>query len=440
MEDHPFKILGITKQYISVLENEGIATPTPIQEKAIPAILNGQHIIAVAPTGTGKTAAFALPILKQLKFNNPEYPRCLVFLPTRELAHQVHEQFKLFSQNTDIVSVKLVGGSGIEIQRKELENGPDIIIATPGRFMDLYSEGRIYLRKVETLVLDEADKMMDMGFMPQLNNILEVLPSKKQNLLFSATFHKNVEKLSDDFLEFPTKIEIGVNYTTAETIKQYIYKTPNYATKCALLIHLIKSEELGKVLVFVRTKETANHLFKYLERKDKGNWQVIHANKGTNTRLNAYEAFKSGEISGLVATDIASRGIDIKNVTHVINFDFPVLYTDYIHRVGRTGRAKAEGTAYSFISPVEAFHLTKLEELIQSNIEELRIPEAVEILPTESDEKKIQLREIDRLKKKDDPNYQGAFHERKSNYKGRKKPSKKVVKAYKFSKKRKGNS
>jgi ATP-dependent RNA helicase RhlE len=440
MQEHPFKELGITKQFTNVLDELGYEAPTPIQEKAIPIILNGQHVIGVAPTGTGKTAAFALPILNKLKCNNPDFPRCLILLPTRELAHQVFEEFIQFAKNTDIKAVKLIGGSGIKLQREALEEGPDVIIATPGRFMDLYREGRIFLRKIETLILDEADKMMDMGFLPQLNQVLEVMPRKRQNLLFSATFHENVEKLSEEFLEFPVKVEVGIHFQAAETIDQYIYKVPNYATKCTLMLHLLEKHNMQKVLVFVRTKETANYLFKFLDRKHQNKWQVIHANKGTNTRLNAYEAFKNGEIDGLVATDLAARGIDIKDVSHVINFDFPVLYSDYIHRVGRTGRAEKEGTAISLISPVEEFHLKKLEAMINHKIQELSIPEDIEIVKTNDEELKAQKREIDRLRKKEDPEYQGAFHERKSNFKGKKKVSKRVVKAYKFSGKRKGKN
>lgn len=438
MLEHPFKNLGITKQFTNVLDEIGYVAPTPIQEKAIPVILNGQHIIGIAPTGTGKTAAFALPILNKLKMHLPDYPRCLILLPTRELAHQVHEEMIQFSKFTDLKTVKLIGGSGIKQQRENIEEGVDIIVATPGRFMDLYREGRIFLRKIEILVLDEADKMMDMGFLPQLNQVLEVMPRKRQNLLFSATFHKNVEKLSEEFLEFPIKIEIGLHFKAAETIDQFVYKVPNYATKCALLLHLIEKDNISKPLIFVRTKETANNLFKFLNRKYKDKFQVIHANKGTNTRLNAYDAFKTGQIDGLVATDVAARGIDINDVSHVINFDFPVLYSDYIHRVGRTGRAEKDGIAISFISPVEEYHLGKLEEMIDHKINELTLPNEVEVIETNPEELKAQNREIDRLRKKEDPEYQGAFHERKSNFKGKKKVSKKVVKAYKFSGKRKG--
>jgi ATP-dependent RNA helicase RhlE len=275
--------------------------------------------------------------------------------------------------------------------------------------------------------------------MPQLNQILEIIPRKRQNILFTATFHANVEKLTEDFLEFPVKIEIESNFKPAKNIEQRLYKVPNFGTKCHLLLHLLQNEELNRVLVFVRTKETANNLLKFIQRKNVGEWKTIHANKGQNTRMLAYEEFKNGDLRGIVATDVASRGIDITKISHVINFDLPVLYSEYIHRVGRTGRANESGIAITFASPVEQYHIPKIEKMMDMVIPVFALPSDLEIPPTDPEEKKAFEREIDRLKRKDDPDYQGAFHERKGGYKG-KKVTTRMVKAYKFNTaKKKGN-
>jgi ATP-dependent RNA helicase RhlE len=434
-----FTDLGLNKQLLTAIEELGYEEPTEIQRRAIPPILSGNHVIGVAPTGTGKTAAFVLPILRKLNYAQAHDPRCLIFLPSRELAHQVYENCLEFGKYTDLRFVKLTGGNGIQAQRLALEDGADVIIATPGRFMDLYFEGAVRLRSVEILVLDEADKMMDMGFMPQLNQILEVIPTKRQNILFSATFHSSVEKLSEDFLEFPVKIEIDTNFKPAKNIEQRLYNVPNFGTKCQLLLKLLENEELNRVLVFVRTKETANNLFKFIQRKNVGEWKTIHANKGQNTRMLAYEEFKNGDLRGIVATDVASRGIDITKISHVINFDLPVMYSEYIHRVGRTGRANESGIAITFASPVEQYHIPKIEKMMDMVIPVFSLPADMVIPPTDPDEKKAFDRELDRMKRKDDPDYQGAFHDRKGGYKG-KKVSSRMVKAYKFtSAKKKGN-
>ncbi|MFT6716661.1 MAG: ATP-dependent RNA helicase RhlE [Saprospiraceae bacterium] len=430
-----FSEFGLNRQLLNAIDDLGYVEPTDIQKKAIPKILNGQHVIGVAPTGTGKTASYVLPILKKLNYAKGDDPRCVIFLPTHELVYQVHQNLVDLGKYTDLRFTKVFGGGAIKGQREALMEGTDIIIATPGRFMDLYSTGYIHLKSVNTMVLDEADKMMDMGFMPQLNKILEIVPKKKQNLLFSATFHKNIEKLSEDFLEFPVKIEVKHEFKTVDTVDQFLYKTPNYRTKCNLLIKLLEDENLSRVLVFTRTKETAANLHKFLERKEVGAWSVIHANKGQNTRINAFTKFQNGELRGIVATDVVARGIDISEVSHVVNFEIPVMYSEYIHRIGRTGRAKKEGTSITFASPVEEFHIPKIETMIGKEIPLLKIPEDVEITETSKEEAKNYAREMDRLKKKDDPAYQGAFHERKKGMRNNQ-VSKKNLRAYKFSGKR----
>lgn len=430
-----FSDLGLNRQICDAVEQMGYSEPTSIQKKSIPIILNGQHVIGIAPTGTGKTAAFVLPILRKLNYAQGDIPRCVIFLPTKELAHQVYEKTVEFAANTDLRAVKLIGGAGIVAQRNSLSEGCDIIIATPGRFFDLYRDGHIVLKQIQIMVLDEADKMMDMGFLPQLNQILEVLPRKKQHLLFSATFHEKVEALSADFLDFPVKIEVKQEARTVNTVHQQVYHLPNYKTKCNLLLHLLEEESLKKVLVFCRTKETAGNLEKFLSRKNVGEWRVIHANKDQNTRLKAYKDFQADEVRGLVTTDIAARGIDIEDISHVINFELPVMYEEYIHRVGRTGRAKKQGTCISFTSPVEKYHFAKIEELIGLKVENLAIPSSVEVEDTSKEERQNYNRELDRLKQKDNPEYKGAFHERKgANKKG---INKRALKAYKFAKSKK---
>jgi ATP-dependent RNA helicase RhlE len=429
-----FDELKLSKELLEAVKNLGYEKPTPIQEKVIPKVLVGQDILGIAPTGTGKTAAFILPILRKLNFAQGQHPRAVIFVPTRELAAQVHENAVKLAQFTDLRCCRLIGGTGMQAQIKEVRAGVDIIVATPGRFMDIYLKGEVFLKKVTTLVLDEADKMMDMGFLPQLNQILEVVPNKRQNLLFSATFHPKVEELTKEFLDFPTKIEIEPDKVVVDLVEQFVYHVPNSRTKLNLLVHLLKHEEgLNKVLVFARTRETAENIHRYLNRMELGAWKAIHANKGQNTRLNAYEEFSEGKIRGVVATDVAARGIDVSEVTHVINFDTPVMYTDYVHRVGRTGRAEKYGIAITFVSEVEHYHIKKIQDLINHTITVLKIPEAVDVLESSYEERQAFDREKDRQKRKEDPNYKGAFHERKKAIaKHPNKASRKTIQAYKF--------
>lgn len=396
------------------VEELGYTEPTEIQTKAIPLILQGHDVLGIAQTGTGKTAAYALPILMKVKYAQGQNARCMVFAPTRELVIQIDAAFRELGKYTDLRFVALYGGLGPKTQIENLKKGVDIIIATPGRFMDLYLLGEIPTKSLQYLVLDEADKMMDMGFMPQIRKILEVIPRKRKNLLFSATFQPRVEKLSEEFLEAPLKIEITPSATAASTISQKLYKVPNFRTKINLLGHLLDSEEITRAMVFCRTKTVADNVFKFLERKVLGSTQVrvIHANKGQNTRMNSVDDFRSGNIRVLVATDVASRGIDITAVSHVINFDLPLIYEDYIHRIGRTGRAKMEGEAITFLLPSEDYHLEKIQKIIRSTIPVLEIPENVKIEETPYEEQQQMLKELDDQRKKEDPTFQGAFHEK----------------------------
>lgn len=410
-----FSDFKLNKQILQAIEDLGFQEPTPIQEKTIPLALAGHDLMGIAQTGTGKTAAFVLPILMKVKYAQENDPRALILAPTRELALQISDEIEKLTTYTDIRHLTLLGGVGMKAQIEALQKGVDIIVATPGRMMDLYLKGELILKQIKTLVLDEADRMMDMGFMPQLRQILEVVPQKKQKLLFSATMPEKVVELSEEFLEFPEVVEITPSATPAETVEQHLFLVPNLKTKINLLHHFLQDlETFNRVLVFTRTKKNADNVFKFLDRKFKDDEiRVIHANKAQNTRINAMEAFKRGEVRVLVSTDVSARGIDVSLVSHVINFDVPYQYEDYVHRIGRTGRALQEGVAMTFVNEAEEYHIKKIEEIIKLDIPKAEIPEEVEITETPFDEKQIMLREIDRQKRKENPDFKGAFHEKK---------------------------
>lgn len=415
MPDTPqsFENFKLNKQLLNAVEDAGYKKPTPVQEQAIPLALAGHDLLGIAQTGTGKTAAYLLPILYKLKYAQGMHPRALILAPTRELVLQIAEEALRFSKYTDLRSLSLYGGIGPKTQIEELQKGIDLIISTPGRFMDLYRREEVFTRDIKTMVLDEADKMLDMGFMPQIRSILEVIPVKRQNLLFSATFSARVERLSGEFLEFPERVEIAPQATTAETIRQVKYFVPNLKTKIHLLEHLFSDERLGRVIVFTKSRKNAEAVFNFLERKDVGEIKVIHANKGQNTRINSMDMFKAGDVRVLVATDVAARGLDISEVSHVINFDVPLIYEDYVHRIGRTGRAEKDGEAITFVNPAEAYHFERIESIIRMAVPEADIPGEVKIFPTPFEEKQGYEREIDQQKRRDDPDFKGAFHEKK---------------------------
>jgi ATP-dependent RNA helicase RhlE len=412
--ENTFKKFDLNKQLLLAIEDLGYTEPSEIQDKAIPLILQGHDVLGIAQTGTGKTAAYLLPVLMKTKYAQGKDVRCLIFAPTRELVMQIDEAITQLAKYTDLRHVALFGGLGPKTQIENLKKGVDIIVATPGRFMDLYLLGEIVTKSIQYLILDEADKMMDMGFMPQIRKILEVIPRKRKNLLFSATFQPRVEKLSEEFLEAPIKVEITPSATAAETISQKIYLVPNFKTKINLLGYLLDSDIISRAMVFCRTKTVADNVFKFLERKVLGssNVRVIHANKGQNTRINAVEDFRNGQIKVLVSTDVAARGIDINAVSHVINFDVPLIYEDYVHRIGRTGRAKLEGEAITFVLPQEQYHIEKIKKIIRTEIPLESIPEKVFLEETSFEENQEILRELDEQRKKEDPDFKGAFHEK----------------------------
>lgn len=409
-----FDAFKLNKQLLEAVAESGYTTPTPIQQKAIPLALAGHDVLGIAQTGTGKTAAYILPVLMKVKYAQGKHPRALILAPTRELVMQIEEVARQLGRYTDLRIVSLYGGLGPKTQIESIESGVDILISTPGRFMDIYRKGIIYPKDLKTMVLDEADKMMDMGFMPQIRAILEVIPNKRQNLLFSATFSGRIEHLAAEFLEFPERVEVAPSATTAETIGQVKYTVPNIKTKINLLAHLLQNEEINRAMIFTRSRKNAESVYSFLERKNFGEIRVIHANKGQNTRINSMEDFKAGDVRILVATDVASRGLDVTLVSHVINFDVPLIYEDYVHRIGRTGRAENEGKAITFINPAEVYHFEKIEELIRMKVEELPIPDAVDVPATPFEEKQGYERELDKLRQRDNPDYKGAFHEKKA--------------------------
>ncbi|MGQ8336414.1 DEAD/DEAH box helicase [Sunxiuqinia sp. A32] len=436
-----FEELKVNKSILKGLDELGFVEPTPIQEKAIPVIRSGVDVLGIAQTGTGKTAAYLLPIFMKLVKAEGEDPRALILVPTRELSIQVGEDIAELTQYSNIRHAAIYGGIGWTKHADLVEPGIDILVATPGRLFDLYRNGVLSLKKIKTLVIDEADRMLDMGFMPQIRQLLEIIPVKRQNLLFSATFNENVEEMSHEFLDFPERIEIAPSATPAELVQQSYYKVPNSRTKLNLIRYLLQDEQtFSRVIIFVSTKENVESVFKIIKRKTEGEKRIMHSNKGQNSRVNAINAFKDGEVRILITTDVSARGIDVSMVSHVINFDLPQRYDDYVHRIGRTARANNTGEAITLIDPSEEYHLRKIEEVIRMEITEMEIPEDVEVMETSKDERQRQLREIDRQKKLEYPDFKGAFHVKKRNFSNKTstKPSNPPKHAAKQKKHRKG--
>ena len=410
-----FQDFKFNKQILNAIQDAGYNIPTPVQQKVIPQVMAGHELLGIAPTGTGKTAAYLLPVIMKLGYPQDMHTRVLILVPTRELAIQIGNEAKKLSKYCSLRIIPIYGGTGTKAQIEAIIKGVDIIVATPGRFMDLYRSGSIVTKFITTLVIDEADRMMDMGFMPQIRSILEVIPvRKRQNLLFSATFPEKVERFSYEFLEFPVRIEIAPQATPADTIEQLVYKVPNLKTKINLLEYFLSNPlEYEKVIIFTKTKKSATAIFKFIERKVNENVRVIHSNKDQNTRINAINDFSGGKVKILVSTDVAARGIDISLVSHVINFDMPVNVEDYVHRIGRTGRAGQKGIAITFVNRPDEYNLAEVEKLIRTKIHVSDIPEHVEIAVTQPEELKEQAREIDNIRKKLNPDFKGAFHDKK---------------------------
>ncbi len=366
-----FVQLGLTEELLKSVADQGYTTPTPIQEKAIPLILEGKDVLAGAQTGTGKTASFTLPLLQRLFQNydphqKPRRVRGLILVPTRELAQQVYESVIAYSKYLPFQIESIVGGASIGIQTRQLRRGCDIVVATPGRLIDHVTQRNINLSNVEVLVLDEADRMLDMGFLPDIKQVMALIPKKRQSLLFSATVPNAIKALAAQLLNNPVEVEVAKQNATADNVSERVYGIDR-EYKRALLSYLIGSNNWKQVLVFVRTKHGADRLEKQLI-EDGIRTAALHGDKTQGARNKALEYFKTGKVSVLVATDIAARGLDIDDLPHVINFDLPQVPEDYIHRIGRTGRAGSSGEALSLVCPEEAWALSEIEKLLKRQI------------------------------------------------------------------------
>ncbi|KNY42631.1 DEAD/DEAH box helicase [Vibrio harveyi] len=362
-----FADLGIEQPLVETLGGLNIVTPTPVQEKSIPHVLEGKDLLAAAQTGTGKTAAFGLPIIQtvqQQKRNGT--PQALILVPTRELAQQVMDNLTQYSANTDLKIVCVYGGTSIGVQKKKLEEGADILIATPGRLLDHLFNGNVNISKTGILVLDEADRMLDMGFWPDLQRILRRLPQTKQTMLFSATFEKRIKTIAYKLMDSPVEVEVSPANTTAETVKQMVYPVDK-KRKRELLAYLIGSRNWQQVLVFTKTKQGSDELAKEL-KLDGIKAVSINGDKSQGARHRALEEFKEGKVRALIATDVAARGLDIQQLEQVVNFDMPFKAEDYVHRIGRTGRAGKSGLAVSLMSRDEEYLLHAIENLLDQRL------------------------------------------------------------------------
>ena len=387
-----FNNLNLKPEIIKALEKKNYKEATPIQAKAIPVILEGNDILGGAQTGTGKTAAFALPIINKLTDNkNPgKLPRALVITPTRELANQVAESFKTYSHFLNLRIITIFGGVNIKRQYSEIRNGADVVVATPGRLLDHLQQQTIKLSNIEVLILDEADRMLDMGFINDIKKIIRHLPKQRQNLLFCATYSDEIKKLAENILQDPVLVEVSKRNATADKIEQKIYKTTQ-TQKRHLLIHLIKEESWYQVLIFTKTKHGANRLTAQLLKEEIPS-VAIHGNKSQAARTRALNSFKKGDIQALIATDVAARGIDLQDLSHVVNYDLPQVPEDYIHRIGRTGRAGQSGIAISLITPEDSGMLRRIEKLLKKQIPLLKSDSFVPVIIKEQPKRQNHLR------------------------------------------------
>ena len=410
-----FEKLNLNKALISSLDDLGYVEPTPIQEKAFPIIMSGKDMIGIAQTGTGKTFAYLLPILRQLKYSEQKHPRVLIVVPTRELVLQIVKEIEKLSTYTSIRFLAIYGGTNMKTQKQLVYNGVDIIVATPGRLVDLSLTGILRLKDIKQLVIDEVDQMFSLGFRQPLLSFLESLPVKRQNLMFSATMNEEIEAIIEKYFYQPMKIEVTPHGTPLEKIIQVCYHVPNFNTKVNLLEYLLKTDEsLAKVLVFTATKKLADSLFDTLKLRFPDDVVVIHSNLSQTARINSLKQFHEGTRRVLVATDIVARGLDISDVTHVVNFDTPDTPEDYIHRIGRTGRANKAGTAITFINEAEQDYQEAIETMMNKPIPYESLPEAVAVSKMLTDEEMPKMVDKIKQKKGKDTYVPGpAFHEKK---------------------------
>lgn len=412
-----FSDFNLNNPILNALSDLEFDTATPIQERSIPLIMSGRDVIGIAQTGTGKTMAYLLPILRMMKYTEQKHPRVLILVPTRELVIQVMREIEKLTVYMTIRVSGVYGGTNINTQKEEVYQGMDILVATPGRLYDLVMSGLIRLKSVQKLVIDEVDEMLNLGFRPQILSLMELLPENRQNLMFSATLTEEVDEMIQDFFVQPEKIEIAPHGSTLSQIRQLGYFVPNFFTKVNLLEHLLKHrEEMSKVLVFVKSKKLADRLQEELEKKGLQSIGVIHSNKSQNLRIGTLERFSAGELRVLISTDIVARGLDIYEVTHSINFDFPQEAPDYIHRIGRTGRADREGVAMSFVNEAEQVSLQEVEDLMQMKVQIEPLPENLQISSIFTDDERPSLYDKNYLKPLKKRTGGAAFHEKKKYY------------------------
>ena len=409
-----FQDLNLNTPLHNALDDLGFTTPTPIQAEAFNVVSSGKDVVGIAQTGTGKTFAYMLPILKNLKYSMQENPRVLVLVPTRELVVQVVDEIEKLSKYVNTRVLGVYGGTNINTQKRAIAEGIDILVATPGRMYDLALSRVLQLKSIQKLVIDEVDVMLDLGFRHQLINIFDILPPKRQNIMFSATMTQDVDVLLNDFFKNPERVSIAVSGTPLENIKQERYNVPNFYTKVNLLSHLLRdTEKYSRVLIFVAYKRMADRLFDQLDEIFHDELCVIHSNKTQNYRLRSIEQFREGHNRILIATDVMARGLDIDNVSHVINFDTPDFPENYMHRIGRTGRAEREGESLLLSTVKETVLVEHIEALMNMQIPVLEIPETVEISTEQIDEERAEIKEhYNPIKRKDEDAPGPAFHEK----------------------------
>lgn len=407
-----FQDLDLSKQLHFAIEDLGFTTPTPIQEESFSVIRGGKDVVGIAQTGTGKTFAYMLPLLRDLKFSNQVNPRILVLVPTRELVIQVVEQIEAFAKYINVRIIGVYGGVNMNVQAQNLQQGADIVVATPGRLYDLVLSRALQLKSIKKLVIDEVDVMLDLGFRFQITNIFELLPDQRQNIMFSATMTDDVNLLIDDFFRTPHKISIAVSGTPLDNISQTCYSVRNFYTKVNLLTHILKDKETySKVLVFISNKRIADRLFECVRQDFGEEVAVIHSNKTQNYRIRSIENFNAGENRILVATDVMARGLDLDQITHVFNFNTPNYPENYMHRIGRAGRAQAKGNAVLFYTEKEKEYKEAIETLMNYEIPALEFPEEVSISNELAPEEQTHIHELNNPSKTE--GLAKGFHEKK---------------------------
>ncbi|MFN3754840.1 DEAD/DEAH box helicase [Flavobacterium sp.] len=390
-----FEQFNLPKSLQKAVDELGLSTPTPIQEKSFSVIMSGRDMMGIAQTGTGKTFAYLLPILKQWKFVATDTPRVVILVPTRELVVQIAAEVEKLTQFMSVRTLGVYGGVNINTQKKAVYQGIDVLVGTPGRIMDLALDNVIRFDSLQKLVIDEFDEILNLGFRTQVTSILAMIKTKRQNILFSATMTDEVDGMLEEYFEFPEEVSLAPSGTPLEQIEQLGYKTPNFLTKVNLIIELLKDEAYERVLLFVNNKKTADLLADKLEEVYPEQFGTIHSNKSQNYRLQTMATFQAGEIRGIVTTDVMARGLDISDITHVINVEFPEIQEQYIHRIGRTGRADKSGIAISLISPREEEIMIEAEMLMEKELTFLPLPKEVVIaerlLEFEKDRKKMKV-------------------------------------------------